>query len=78
MQDYRFDLFVDNKETLFGILVKDVEPFDLSDFKDINGNSYKDYWKNDKIKESNKKELRDKLQKTTKIIYSLLGNKFLN
>ena len=78
MQDYRFDLFVDNKETLFGNLVKDVEPFDLSDFKDINGNSYKDYWKNDKIKESNKKELRDKLQKTTKIIYSLLGNKFLN
>ncbi len=34
MLDKRFDLFVDNKETLFDDLVKDIEPFDLSCFKD--------------------------------------------
>lgn len=76
MNDKKFDLFVDDKESLFSDLVKDVEPFDLLHFKIFNyeKNCYINFDQIDNITDKN--QFRKKLKELDFMIFSLKENDF--
>lgn len=78
MQDCRFDLFVSKEEkTKLEVLIKDIEPFNLSVFKNFDHKKKKYINIQDvSIDEINKEEFSNILKQLNSILYSSINNSF--